>query len=237
MGGRGVVRRIEVQIRRLRVVQAAGRSVLLVLVVAACTADLGASDSSSSSTTGPPVTTTTSEATTTTVPGTTTTTRFVSAEERAWLHEELIRFVDEVAASGRVVGYTAYGEPRCMRPVVSASPSNPPGSDQTLSTARWFLGDRSERVELDSDDPASSNLNPEWEPTHWAVAIVLTYPDETWRTLPPSKLAAEVVKVEAASFAIEPVVRPEACSVIERIDVTERMLPLLPKAFEMVPTG
>ena len=35
MGGRGVVRRIEVQIRRLRVVQAAGRSVLLVLVVAA----------------------------------------------------------------------------------------------------------------------------------------------------------------------------------------------------------
>src|SRR5690606_9558012 len=92
------------------------------------------------------------------------------------------RFVDEVAASGRVVGYTAYGEPRCMRPVVSASPSNPPGSDQTLSTARWFLGDRSERVELDSDDPASSNLNPEWEPTHWAVAIVLTYPDETWRT-------------------------------------------------------
>src|SRR5690606_3399957 len=80
-------------------------------------------------------------------------------------------------------------------------------------------------------------LNPEWEPTHWAVAIVLTYPAETWRTLPPSNLAAEGVKVEAASFAIEPVVRPEACSVIERIDGTARMLPLLPKAFDMLPSG
>lgn len=231
------MRRIEVQIRRLRVVQAAGRSVLLVLVVAACTADLGASDSSSSSTTGPPVTTTTSEATTTTAPSTTTTTRFVSEEERAWLHEELVRFVDEVAESGRVVGFTAYEEPRCMELVVSGSLTNPPGSDQTLSTARWFLGDRSERVELDKNDPASDKFNPEWEPTHWAVAIVLTFPDETWRTLPPSKLAAQVVKVEAASFAIEPVVRPEACAVIESVDVTERMLPLLPKAFEMLPTG
>lgn len=175
-------------------------------------------------------------ASTTSLPESGTTNPIVSDEEKTWLHEEMARFLDDVAESGRVVGYIAYGEPRCMQPLLPSS-SDVPVGNALIGTARWFLGDRSERVELDKNDPASDMFNPEWEPTHWAVAIVLTFRDETWEHLPPSDQAAEVVRVEAASFSIEPVVRPEACAVIERIDVTERFLPLIPRAFEIMPTG
>ena len=97
-------------------------------------------------------------------------------------------------------------------------------------------GDRSERVELTRTIPRATSSILSGNPA-LGRGDRADLPGRDLRTLPPSKLAAQVVKVEAASFAIEPVVRPEACAVIESVDVTERMLPLLPKAFEMLPTG
>lgn len=109
--------------------------------------------------------------------------------------------------------------------------------ERSWGSMRFFLGNQSERVELDSSEPGSGWTDPAWKPTHWALATVLTYDSENWTAIPRDERADAVVKIEAVSIAVEPVVNPEACSLIEVIDVTERFLPLLPRAFEMLPTG
>lgn len=215
---------------------------MLACVASACAADRGVNAASTSSTTGAKATTTMNETTatttttTTTTTGTTTTTHLVSEEERSWLHGELVRFVDDLEETGRLADAIAFDEPRCMHPLVPPS-SHAVGNVTALGAMRFFIADRSERVEVEPPAPGAGRFDPDWEPTHWAVAIVLTYEDQDYMNLPQAEQAAEVVQVEVASFTIEPVPSPVACGIVERVDVTERLLPLLPKAFEMVPTG
>lgn len=212
----------------------------MALALAACTANGAVEPNAPSSTTEPPLTTTMPTSALTTMPGTSTTTRSVTEEEKAWLHDELVRFIDDIEDSGLVAGpAVAYSELECMgRAIGSTSAQGGDLSDERdWGSVRWFLADRSERGVMGRSQPEDSQLHPDWKPTHWAVATVLTFEDEDWRSLSRQGMAEAVVKVEAASFTVEPVRRPEVCSLVEKVDLTDRFGPLLPRAFEMLPTG
>jgi hypothetical protein len=167
-----------------------------------------------------------------------TTTGVTPADVEDWLHSELTSFVAELEETGMLVGPSVtYSEPRCMRAALEAV--LPPGTEHDLTTGamRFFLEDRTARVDPVRPRPEDDKNRPDWKPTEWAVAIVLTFRDETWVDLPREDRADEVIRVEAASFRVEPVREPKECTVMERYEITERVDHLLPQAFTTGPTG
>lgn len=154
------------------------------------------------------------------------------------MHSELISFVVGVEETGMLVGPSvSYSEPPCLWAALAATVPAGTAHDVTTGAMRFFLEDRTERLDPVRPRPEDDKNHPDWKPTEWAVAIVLTFRDETWRELSREERAAEVIQVEAASFHVEPVREPTVCTVIERYDITERVRHLLPKAFTTGPTG